>query len=192
MTKKSIFSLLILVILGTLSIWAFLFSKSLMGNVHISEEESVGDEQVAIKELVITETKNGQKFWEVYAETGHYDNGNNIAVLKNIAGNFYKDDGVVLSVQSPEATFNKDNKEIKLQGGAQAANNKGVYIRADEICWTGSKDEVTAKGNVKIIKEDGLMTVSDESSFDTDFTNLKLSGNVNSYVFPTIYGNLKK
>ncbi|OGI00571.1 MAG: LPS export ABC transporter periplasmic protein LptC [Candidatus Melainabacteria bacterium GWF2_32_7] len=192
MTKKSIFSLLILVILGTLSIWAFLFSKSLMGNVHISEEESVGDEQVTIKELVITETRNGQKFWEIYAETGYYDNGNNIAVLKNIAGNFYKEDNVILSVISPEATFNNKNKEIKLHGGAQAANDKGVFIRADEICWAGSKDEVTAKGNVKIIKEEGLMTVSDKSSFDTDFSNLKLTGNVNAYVFESIYGNLEK
>jgi len=193
MSKKTFFSLLVLAVMGVLSIWAFVMSKSMMGEVIITENENLGDEQVSITELVITETKEGQKFWEVYAESGYYNNGNNIALLENIKGNFYSDGSVVMSVASPKAEYNNDTKEIKLFGGAQAANNKDVYIDADEICWTGSKDEITAAGNVKIVNEnEGLMTISDESSFDTDFTNIKLSGDASTYVYPTVYGNLKK
>ena len=183
MTKKSIFSLVLLTFLALLSIGAFIISKNLMGSVNISENEEIGDEKINIKELIIIETKNGEKFWEIYADSGKYDNGTNIAVLSNIIGNFYKNEIVILSIVSPEAIYDSSKKEIKLQGGAEAANNKDIYIKADEICWSGAKDEITAKGDVKIIKENELMTISDESFFDSDFTNLKLSGNSNAYIF---------
>lgn len=193
MTKKSLISLIVIIGMILLSLWAFIFSKNMMGDITVSGDESMGDEQITIKELVITETKEGKKFWEVYADSGRYNNGNDIAILNNITGNFYRDDEVVMSVLSPKAQFNNETKEIKLYGGAHAANDKDVYINADEILWAGSKDEITARGNVKIIKqEDGIMTVSDESKFDTDFTSMELSGDASTYVYPTVYGNLKK
>lgn len=193
MRKRSIFSIVALGVLLILSVFAFIMSKSMLKDADIVEQDTVGDERVTIKELIITETKDGKKFWELYAESGRYDNGTNLANLTNIKGNFYSEEGkVVLSVMSPKATFDNIKKEIKLHGGAEAANNREVYIKADEIRWTGAKDRIKAKGNVKIIKEGELMTVSDESSFNTDFSDLKLSGNTNAYVFSGIYGNLKK
>ncbi len=193
MSKKTFFSLLVLAVMGILSIWAFVMSKNMIGQIEISDSEKLGDEQISIKELVITETKDGKKFWEVYADSGQYNNGNNIALLYNIVGNFYQEGNVVLSVVSPKAEYNNDTKEIKLFGGAEAANNKNVFLNAREIRWAGSKNEITAAGNVKIIKEDeGIMTISDKSIFDTDFKNIQLSGDASTYVYPTIYGNLKK
>ena len=70
-----------------------------------------------------------------------------------------------------------------MKGGAEAATNKEIFIEADEICWTGSKDNINANGNVKIIRDNQVMTVSDKSSFDTDFTNLEISGDSNTYVY---------
>ncbi len=183
MTKRTIFSLIFLVIFGVLSIWAFVMSQSIMGNTKISRKESNVEEQITLRELIIIETKDGKKFWEVYADSGRFDKENEKAVLSNIAANFYKDDEIILSVTSPEAVYNSENKEIRLKGGAEGANNKDIYIKADEICWTGSKDRILARGNVKIIRNEQVMTVSDESSFDTDFTNLKISGDSNTYVY---------
>lgn len=193
MNKKSIISLLILLILGGLSVGAFFTSRNIMGKTAVIQPETEGDERINIKELVILETKEGKKFWEIYADSGKYNNGNNIAILENIICNFYIEDKVVLSVSAPNAEYNYNTKEVKVYGGAKAANDKNVYITADVINWTGSKDKVTANGNVKIIKEnDGLMTVSQKASFDTDFTSMELSGDASTYVYPAIYGNLKE
>lgn len=170
-------------VFGILCIWAFAVSNSIMGESKITESESDEQEQIAIRELIITETKDGKKFWEVYADTGNFDKGNNEAVLNNISANFYKDEAVVLSVASPVAVYDSEKKEITLKGGAQGANNKNIYIKAEEIRWAGSKDEILAKGNVKIIRQDQVMTVSDKSLFDTDFTNLEISGDANTYVY---------
>ncbi len=183
MTKKTIFSLILLAVFGILSIFAFIVSKNIMKDINMSAHNPTSDEQITLKELIITETKEGQKFWEVYADSGYYNNGTDIAVLKNITGNFYKDGKIILSVASPIAVYNRKKKEITLKGGARAANDKGIYIKAEEICWTGANDEIKARGNVKIIRNNQVMTVSDESSFDTGFTNLEISGNANTYVF---------
>jgi len=183
MTKKIIFSLVLLAIFGILSIWAFVISKNIMGDTQVSGKNTSSEEQITMQELIITETKEGKKFWEVYADTGRFDKETEKAVLNNISANFYKKEEVVLSVAAPVAEYDSEKKEIRLKGGAEGANNKDIYIKADEICWTGSKDEIRAKGNVKIIRNDQVMTVSDESSFDTDFTNLKISGDANTYVF---------
>ncbi|HSA06309.1 MAG TPA: LPS export ABC transporter periplasmic protein LptC [Candidatus Gastranaerophilales bacterium] len=183
MTKKTFFSVILLLVFGILTLWAFWISKSIMGVNNIVNNEPEIDEKVTLKELVITETKDGKKFWEVYADSGDYLKQNNQATLHNITGNFYKDDEIVLSVASPLAVYNNEKKEIKLKGGVEAANNSGIYIKADEICWIGTTDEIKAKGNVKIIREDQVMTESEESTFNTDFTNLKISGNSNTYVF---------
>ncbi len=183
MTKRTIFSLILLFIFGILSIWAFVMSRNIMGSTKIAQKDSGAQEQVTLRELIIIETKNGKKFWEVYADSGRLDKLTDKAVLNNISANFYKEGEVILSVASPVAVYSSEEKEIRLKGGAEGANNKDVYIKADEICWAGSKDRIQAKGNVKIIRNDQVMTVSDESSFDTDFTNLKISGDANTYVY---------
>ena len=183
MTKKTTFSLILLAVFSILSICAFIVSKNIMKDINVSGHNSKSDEQVGLKELIITETRDGQKFWEVYADSGHYNNGTNVAVLNNITGNFYKEGKVVLSVASPIAVYDSDKKEITLKGGARAANDKDIYISADEICWAGANDEIKARGNVKIIRDNQVMTISNESSFDTGFTNLKISGDANTYVF---------
>ena len=183
MSKKTLFSIILLGTFGFLCIWAFSTSKSILGETSLSQKNTPAGERINLKELIILETKEGQKFWEVYADSGYYEKAGDIAILKNISGNFFKDGKIVFSVASPEATYNNDRKEVTLKGGASAANDRNVYIEADEICWAGTKDKITARGNVKIMRNDEFLTVSEESSFDTDFTNLELSGNSKTYVF---------
>lgn len=183
MTKKSIVCIILLAIFGILGIGAYIMSKNIMGDIKITGEDAAIGEEMTLKELVITETKDGQKFWEIYADSGYYNKETDTAILSNIAGNFYKEKDVVLSVTSPTAVYNSDKKQITLQNGAKAATNKNIYIEAEEICWTGSKDLIKASGNVRIIRDNQVMTISDKSAFDTDFTNLEISGDSNTYVF---------
>ena len=190
MSKKTLISIIILSVLTILSIWVF-FSDS-GGKVKLNTEtnsqsknsaKNANNEKVKVLDLIITETNEGKKFWEVIASSGNYDKDVDKVTLKNIKGNFYKDNIVVLSVEAPLAYYNSSKKEVILKDGARAANNKNVLITAKEIRWTGTKDLITATGNVRIIKDDKMLTTSDKSIFNSDFTNLKLSGNSNSYVY---------
>jgi len=188
MSKKTLTSIIVLAVLTLLSIWVFFSDSGGKNNVNKETPSSVKtaqqeDEKAVVKDLIITETNEGKKFWEVVAESGNYDKGVDTITLKNIKGNFYKDNVVVLSVEAPLAIYNSTKKEVLLKNGARAANNKNVLITAREINWAGTTDTITATGNVRIVQGDKMQTTSTKSVFNSDFTNLKLFGNSNSYVY---------
>lgn len=171
----------ILLILG---IWAFITASNITRDVKLASNELDAEaDKAKIEELIITETRDGEKFWEVYANSGQYDGNKKGARLTEVKGNFYKEGKVVLSFDAPEALYIEQNKEIKLTGGSRAATNEAIYITADEISWTGNKDEITATGNVKILKSKDFLIKSDKSTFNTDFTNLKVMGNSQTNVY---------
>jgi len=186
MSKKTLISVIILCALTILSIWVF-FSDSgekvKLNTEKPSAVKNTEDEKVKVSDLIITETNEGKKFWEIIAVSGNYDKKSDIITLKNVKGNFYKNDDVVLSVEAPLALYNSTKKEVILKNKARAANNKNVLITAKEICWAGKTDTITATGNVQITQDDKMKTLSDKSVFNSDFTNLKLSGNSSSYVY---------
>jgi len=181
MSKRTIISGIVLAGLFLLSLWVF-FSSS-PSEVQTGEENNNKNQQLQIEDFAITETKEGKKFWEVYATQGVYNETIAKILLINIKGNFYKDEKVVLSIEAPNAIYDSAKRQFILQNGARAANDKDVYITAKEICWAGTEDKITATGNVKIIKNNELVTTSDKSIFNTDFTNLKLIGKSNSYIY---------
>lgn len=189
MSKKTIISIIILVFLSVLSVWVFFTDST--GKIKLNTDtpsssaskDDKDNEKVKVSDLIITETNEGKKIWEVIAVSGNYEKSMEKIVLKNVKGNFYKDSTVVLSIEAPVAIYDSVNKEVILKNGARALNNKNVLITANEICWAGSKDIITATGNVKITQDNKLMTKSNKSVFNTSFTYLKLSGNSDSYVY---------
>jgi len=188
MSKKTLISIIILSVLTILSLWVFFFDSGEKNIKPLKEEKpssikNADKEQVKVLDLIITETNEGKKFWEVIAVSGNYDKSLEKITLQNIKGNFYKNDVVVLSVAAPVAIYDSAKKEVTLKNGAKAANNKNVLITAREIRWAGTTDMITATGNVKITQDNKMITTSDKSVFNTDFTNLKLIGNSNSYVY---------
>lgn len=184
MSKRTLTSIIVLISFTLLSVWVFFSDKTEKINTNNQEKTtSTQNEQVKVNDLIITETKEGKKFWEVIATSGTYDKSMEKVTLKNVTGNFYKDDAVVLSVDAPLAIYDAANKEVTLKNGARAANNKNVLITAKEIKWAGAKDLVTATGNVIITQAPKMRTTSDKSEFNTGFTFLKLYGKSNSYVY---------
>jgi lipopolysaccharide assembly outer membrane protein LptD (OstA) len=146
-------------------------------NVNTNKDSGSDSDKARIEELVIIETKDGVKFWEVYADSGYYDGTGQNAILTDIKGNFYRDGNVVLSFDAPIAVYTSKDKEIRLKGGTRAATKNDVLITAKELSWKGSQDEIVAQGDVKIRKSEDLLITSDSSIFNTDFTKIKLKGN---------------
>ncbi len=88
-----------------------------------------------------------------------------------------------MSFESPIGTYKEKTKEITLSGGSKIATKDDIFVSAEEISWVGSKDKIVAHGNVKIIKSNELVTISDASEFDTGFTNLKITGNSKTMLY---------
>ena len=79
------------VIVGVL-VWAFISAGVITHNFNRSQLQTDQDRQEALMQgIILTETKDEKKYWEIYGETGNYDSKNGVAMLNNVIGNFYDD-----------------------------------------------------------------------------------------------------
>jgi len=179
MSKKLKISLSILIILIILSSWAFFVSTRMTKNIKKApDNQPISDENVAVQELILTESKNGKKFWELCATSGNYDSATEQVYLKNVKGNFYKNNKVVLSFDSPDATYYDKSKQVKLYGGARAATDSNILITSKELYWKGKNDEIVAKYDVKIRRSSNILVTGNESIFTPKLSKIKMIGQV--------------
>ena len=114
--KKKAYLSAFLAIIGIM-LWAFISAGIITHNFNRSQLQTSSDRQEAlIKGVILTETKNEKKYWEIYGETGKYDSNNGVAILNSVIGNFYdENDEVSMSFESSRGTYNSKKSEIILQ-----------------------------------------------------------------------------
>ena len=96
--RKKIYLISILAVVF-LMFWAFITAGVITSNFNRSQiKGKENDQKVDAIGIIITETKEGKKYFEIYGENGHYSNDHSIASLNNVIGNFYKDDKVYMSI----------------------------------------------------------------------------------------------
>ena len=92
--KKRTYIAVILVLVGILA-WAFITAGVITHDFNRKQVQAQGDEQEAVVQgIILTETKEEQKYWEIYGDTGKWDSANGVAQLNGVIGNFYKDNEV--------------------------------------------------------------------------------------------------
>ena len=96
-------------------LWAFISAGVITSSFNRAQLKGTEDQQkVDAKGIIITETKKGKKYFEIYGETGHYSNDHKLAILYNVIGNFYKDGEVAMSFQSSKGTYDETTGFITL------------------------------------------------------------------------------
>ena len=113
--KKKAYIAAALALIGILA-WAFISAGIITHNFNRSQLANSEDRQEAqINGIILTETKDDHKYWEIYGETGKYDSNNGIAILNSVIGNFYdENDEVSMSFESSKGTYNSKKSEIIL------------------------------------------------------------------------------
>lgn len=166
---------LVLVIIGCL--WAFISAGMITRSFKKEMLSDAGQKQeLNIKNLVITETKEDKKYWELYAENGYYDSVNKVAILYDLVGNFYDNDKVVLSMKSTKGTFDENSKKVVLYDDTYIIYKDGTNVTADRFVWKGKDEDITAQGNVVIRKYAELRTFSDKAVLSNKQTQIKIIG----------------
>lgn len=177
MRKLNLFYLVVFVVIVLAVAWAFLragfitqnFNNEIMG-------QNSENKEVNIESLYVTDTKDGTKSWELFAETGHYDNINNIIFLSDIIGNFYKNGSVLVSFKANRGTYTTENKHIVLYDNVVFVHKDGENITADRITWKGKNEDITAVGNVRIEKPDEIVVYGEEATLHPELEEFKING----------------
>lgn len=177
MSKRKIAYIVILLAVVIGCSWAFIAAGVITKNFKKEALKSAGEKQeVNVQNLIITETKEDKKYWELYAEKGYYDSKNKVVILYNVIGNFYDKDEVVLSMESSMGTYSEEKKKVVLYDNSYFIYKDGTDVRADRFVWQGNDKDITAQGNVVIRKKGELRTFSNEAVLSENMTNIKIIG----------------
>ena len=168
----------------TIMLWAFISAGLITHNFNRSQLATDKDRQEAtVNGIVLTETKDHLKYWEMYGETGSYDSKNAVVLMNSIVGNFYKDNDVAMSFQSSKGTYNSEKKTIVLYEDTLLVMKDGTTLNADQLRYNGSDKPVIAYGNVKITRGQQFLALADEIEISPDYQSFKIKGKTTSKLY---------
>ena len=182
-SKDKFYVILVLVVVIAL-LWAFLsatfITKTFKKN---AANNTLDNKRVFVEDLLLTETKDGKKYWEIYAEKGYYEDNKKMAYIGDAIGNFYEDEEVIASFQSPRATVNSESGRIVMYDRSKLMYKDFTNIVADEFIYEGNKKPVYANGNVVIEKPGELYIKGDNAVLSEDMTHFTINGKVDTKIY---------
>lgn len=181
--KKRVYLIITLAVTGIL-LWAFVTARIITHDFNRQMVSGKQNEQEAVvKGVILTETKNDQKYWEIYGDTGHWHSQNGIAELDGVWVNFYKDNKVTMSIKSSKGTYDSKTKVIKLYEDTFIALVDGITLNADKLTYVSSVDPIVAEGHIKVRKDDTMLSTADKIIISPDYENFKIVGNTVTKVY---------
>ena len=167
------------VILGIVFVmaWAFISAGLITANFNRAQiKDSADGQKVDAIGIIITETKQGKKYFEIYGESGNYSNDHSVATLNNVVGNFYKEGEVAMSFQSSKGAYDEKAGTITLYEHTYIVLKDNTSLEADRLTWSGSDKDTIAEGNVKIKKSDEMLALADKCIIGPDYEKFKIIG----------------
>lgn len=185
LTKKQKAYIGAFVAIVALLMWAFISAGVITHNFNRSQLQTDKDRQEAlINGIILTETKDEDKYWEIYGETGNYDSNNGVAMLNNVVGNFFDDNNEVsMSFESSKGTYNEKKSQIILYENTFIVLKDLTTLRANKLVWSGKDQPVIAEGNVRITRNSEFLALAKRVEISPDYEHFKISGNAVSKVF---------
>lgn len=166
--------------------WAFISAGVITSNFNRAQLKGGANEQkIDAVGIIITETKEGKKYFEIYGESGSYSNDHSIATLHNVVGNFYKDGEVAMSFQSSKGSYDEKAGTITLYEHTYIVLKDETSLEADRLTWSGSDKETIAEGNVRIKKSNEMNALADKCIISSGYEKFKIIGQTQT----KIYGN---
>ena len=164
-------------------LWAFFSAAIITCKFNRAQVRNKDQQKVDAKGIIITETKQGKKYFEIYGETGHYSNDHSIATLNNVLGNFYKDGEVGMSFQSTKGSYDENTGVITLYDNTYIVLSNGVSLNTDKLIWSGSDNNTIAEGNVVIKRTNEMMSTADKCIIGPDYKSFKIMGKTSTKVW---------
>ena len=165
-------------------VWAFVSAGVITSNFNRAQVKGgANDQKVNAAGIIITETKQGKKYFEIYGETGNYSNDHSIATLNNVVGNFYKNDEVAMSFQSSKGSYDEKLGTITLYEHTYIVLKDETSLEADRLTWAGSDKDTVAEGNVKIKKSNEMNALADKCIISPGYEKFKIVGQTQTKIY---------
>lgn len=179
----------IAIITGFLSViilcsWAFISAGVLTKSFKTKiEEQTYKNKEANIESLLVTETDDGKKQFEMYAETGRYSDNDHVVFLTDLVGNFYEEDRVKASFKSDQGTYNTITKKIVLKQNVLIVYEDGTNVAADLLEYNGKNEDIIATGNVRIEKPNEAVIMGAKAILEGDYSDFHIQGKTETHFY---------
>lgn len=124
----------------------------------------------------IIEEKDGKRLWELGAETIELNPQTNQAVIKNLKGVFYQDNGGKIEIVAPQAIYDTKNRDLVMSDDVRAVSSDGATFTAKEARWAGANRHFYGSGGITMTRDDTVI-VGDRIESDANMQKVKVEGN---------------
>ena len=184
MDKKKRAYLFVTLSIVFVMLWAFVSAGLITSNFNRAQiKGGANDQKVDAFGLIITETKQGAKYFEIYGESGSYSNDHSVATLNNVVGNFYKDGEVAMSFQSSKGSYDEKKGVITLYEHTYIVLKDETSLETDRLTWSGSDKDTIAEGNVKIKKSNEMYALADKCVIGPGYEKFKIIGQTQTKIY---------
>ncbi len=176
-SKKNIAYFLLFAIIFIGCLWSFIYAEMITKSFKNKlVDQTYKNKEANIENLLVTETKDGLKLWELYADTGMYTDSDNVVLLENLIGNFYDEDKVKASFKADKGTYNATKKQIILYDNVLLVYKDGTNIGTERLTYSGKDEDIIAEGNVRIEKPGEAVIIGNKAVLDGNYSDFHIVG----------------
>jgi LPS export ABC transporter protein LptC len=161
MRKTKIVILLLIVLIGGIvlvSLWANLRARKAWETREKVPKVSTGGADMQLKKIRFVEDKQGQKTWELEAESVNQYQGQNMMVLENVKVTFYAKEGRIIYLTGKQGKVYQDSKNVDLSGDVVLTSSDGYQLKTDSASYRHSEKIVSTGDPVEIDGEQIRLT----------------------------------
>ncbi len=182
--KKNIAYIILFSVIILACFWAFIsagmITKTFKNKI---VSQTYKNKEANIESLLVTETKEGLKLWELYADNGMYTDTDGVVLLEYLIGNFYDKNEVKASFKADKGTYNSNNKEIILYDNVVLVYKDGTNLSAERITYSGKNEDIVAEGNVRIERPNEAVIWGTKAVLSGDYLDFHIEGRTKSQFY---------
>ena len=158
MRKTKVVILLLIVLIGGAVLVSLL--TNLRGKKAPEAVEKVSTEgaDMQLKKIRFVEDKQGQKTWELEAESVNQYQEQNMLVLEDVKLTFYTKEGRVIYLTGKQGKVYQDSKDVDLTGDVVLTSSDGYQLKTHSASYRHSEKVVRTSDPVEIDGEQIQLT----------------------------------
>ena len=103
---------------------------------------------IRIEKARYTETKDGQKEWELEADSAQYFKNDNLTAFENVKVIFYSKNGVNYTLTGREGRLRNDSKDMDIVGDVVVTSTDNYQLKTDSLQYIAGVRQISTKDKV--------------------------------------------
>ncbi|MBI5047780.1 MAG: LPS export ABC transporter periplasmic protein LptC [Deltaproteobacteria bacterium] len=120
---------------------------------------------IRIEKARYAESRDGQKEWELEADSAQYFKSDNLTVFENVKVVFYSENGINYTLEGKTGKLRNDTKDMDIFGNVVVTSADGYQLKTDSLKYTAIVKQISTKDKVVFtgpnIRIDGVGFLAD-------------------------------